>query len=423
MTGVWHPNTQMSEWGGFGTIVRGEGMWLVDSDGRRMLDAVASMWCNVWGHSEPELVSALARQAERLQHAPLFNLTHPPAEKLAGHLLRMCPEMDCVFYSDNGSTAMEAAFKMAVQYWSNQGAAEKARIAGLEGGYHGDTLGAMAAGYSAGFFGRYEGMIPQGVRLRMPKPGDGPEEWDACLDETASILENDETLAAVAMESGAQVAGGARIYPPRFQRDMADLCRRNDVLVIFDEVATGLGRLGAMAEYSRQGAAPDIVSYSKMLTGGYLPMAATLATGRVREAFLGEYGESRHLFHGHTYTGNPLAAAVACRNMEMYGERSLLEHVRRISGEFGGLVRVAEDMDVVSEVRHEALLAGIRLDWEPPAGHSANYILYHIGRKNGVYLRTLGSTILVVPPLAIGEEELRQMASGVLDTVRDVTLR
>ena len=423
MTGVWHPNTQMSEWGVFDTIVRGEGMWLVDSKGRRMLDAVASMWCNVWGHTEPALVSELVRQAGMLQHAPLFNLTHDPAERLASRMLEACPGMDGVFYSDNGSTAMEAAFKMAVQYWNNQGAGERRTIAGLEGGYHGDTLGAMSAGYSEGFFGRYEGMIPRGVRLRMPRPGDAPEEWDACLQEAAAVLEGNHTLAALVMESGAQVAGGARIYPPRFQRMLADTCRKNDILVIFDEVATGFGRLGAMAEYSRQGVTPDIVSYGKMLTAGYLPMAATLAAGLVQEAFQGRYEDSLHLFHGHTYSGNPLAAAVACRNMEMYGERHLLDHVHRISGMFGESVRAAADMSLVAEVRHEALLAGIQLDWEPPSGHSANYILYHMGRKNGVYLRTLGSTILVVPPLAIGEDELGQMVSGVLDTVRDVALR
>ncbi len=422
MTGVWHPNTQMAEWDRFHSIERGEGMWLVDANGHRMLDAVASMWCNVWGHSEPELVSALASQAARLQHAPLFNLTHPPAEALAGHVLEVCPGMDGVFYSDNGSTATEAAFKMAVQYWNNQGASERLRIAGLEGGYHGDTLGAMAAGYSDAFFGRYEAMTPRGVTLRMPRPGGGPEEWDACVQDAAATLEEDQTLAALVMESGAQVAGGARIYPDGFQREITRLCRKNDVLVICDEVATGLGRLGAMAEYSRQGAAPDIAAYGKMLTGGYLPLAATLATGRVREAFLGGYDDNMHLFHGHTYTGNPLAAAVACRNLELYAERRLIRRVRRTSKLLEELLAGAGEMDAVAGVSRGGLLAGIRLDWEPPAGRSANHVIYHAGRKNGVYLRTLGSTVLLVPPLAVGGDELAMMVSRVLNTVRDVTL-
>lgn len=422
MTRIWHPNTQMSEWDKFDTIVSGEGMWLVDSDGHRMLDVVASMWCNVWGHSEPELVDELVQQARKLQHAPLFNLTHPSAERLAELLTGICPRMESVFYSDDGSTAMESAFKMAVQYWNNQGATRKVRIVGLDGGYHGDTLGAMTAGHSPNFFGRYEAMTTGGAALRMPRPGDGAEEWDICLEEAAAVLE-DDTIAALVIESGAQVAGGARIYPPRFQRRLTEMCHKRDILVICDEVATGLGRLGAMAEYSRQEATADIVSYSKMLTAGYLPMAATLATKRVQDEFEGNHEENRHLFHGHTYTGNPLAAAVACKNLEMYQERRLLNHVRHMSAEFGQLLRAAEDSDIVLEVRHEAMLAGIRLDWKPPAGHSANHTLYHIGRKNGIYLRTLGSTILMVPPLAVNEDELRQMVSGVLSTIKDITLR
>lgn len=419
---VWHPNTQMGEWDGWDRIVRGDGMWLIDSEGHRMMDAVASMWCNVWGHSEPQLIEALARQAETLQHSPMFNLTHEPAERLAGYLADICPGMEGVFYSDNGSTAMEAAFKMAVQYWSNQGSPERSRLVGLQNGYHGDTLGAMSVGYSPGFFGRFERMVAGYDQIAMPSASAEPELWDRCLEEMAGRLEGDGALAALVMESGAQVAGGAIIYPDGFQRRVSDICHRTETLLVADEVATGLGRLGGMAEYARQSSKPDIASYGKMLTGGYLPMAATLATGRVQEAFLGRFEDDRHLFHGHTFTGNPLAAAVAARNLELYEERRLMDKVSRTSRAFEELLGDVRTIDMVEEVRHSGMLAGIVLDgtWSPPDGMSANRFIYQVGRRNGVYLRTLGGIILVVPPLAISDEDLAEMIARVVATIGDI---
>lgn len=420
---VWHPNTQMSEWDTFDTIVRGQGMYLTDSQGHKMIDAVASMWCNVWGHSEPELVAALRAQAEKLQHSPLFNLTHAPAEKLARMLLDACPGTKRVFYSDNGSTAMEAAFKMAVQYWNNQGASDRHKIVGMEGGYHGDTLGAMMVGYSPKFFGRYGDMIQGRLAIPTPRADAPPEEWAKSLDEAAGMLEQDDSVAAVAMESGAQVAGGVRIYPPRFQKSMGDICRRNDILFILDEVATGLGRLGAMAEYVRQESAPDIVSYGKMLSGGYLPIAATLASRRVSDTFGGEYAQMRHLFHGHTFTGNPLGSAVAVRNLELYRQRNLMKHVSRISESFGEMIREAGQIDTVRHIRHEGLLAGIELkdDWRPPAGISPNRFIFEAGRRAGIYLRTLDNVIMAVPPLAIQDADLKYMVSALLETIRAIS--
>lgn len=419
---VWHPNTQASEWNGMDTVVRGDGMWLVDSSGCRMMDAVASMWCNVWGHSEPQLIKALTRQAGLLQHSPLFNLTHEPAERLAGYMLDICEGMDGVFYSDNGSTAMEAAIKMAVQYWSNEGSPEKCRLAGLQNGYHGDTVGAMSVGYSQEFFGRFDRMVAGYDQMAMPPADAEPESWERCLEEMSARLEEGSELAALVMESGAQVAGGVIIYPDRFQQRISEICRRNEVLLVADEVATGLGRLGGMAEYQRQSSRPDIAAYGKMLTGGYLPMAATLATGRIRESFLGSFGDHRHLFHGHTFTGNPLAAAVACRNLELYGERHLIEQIGRTSKAFGELLGGMALDGMTNVVRHSGMLAGIVLDpaWNPPGGVSANRFIYEVGRRNGVYLRTLGNTIPVVPPLAISEEDLGRMVLGVAATVRDL---
>ncbi len=416
---IWHPNTQMSEWERFSEIVQGDGMWLIDSTGHRMMDAVASMWCNVWGHSETQLIEALREQAARLQHAPLFNLTHQPAQRLAQHMLDMCPDMDGVFYSDNGSTAMEAAFKMAVQYWSNQGETGRNRLAGLRNGYHGDTLGAMLVSGNS-FFGRFQSMAAPYPRFDIPGYDAPSEDWARCTGEIGEIIESDDTLAAVVMESGAQVAGGALIYPHGFQRDISSMCRKAGILMIADEVATGLGRLGSMTEYTSQESAPDIVAYSKMLTGGYLPMAATLATKKVRDAFRGEYDKEMHLFHGHTFTGNPLAAAVACRNLELYRERNLIQHVNDMSKILSESLTCMDNHQRVRDIRCKGMLASIHLEWEPPQGSSANRTIYEAGRKNGVYLRTLGNTILVVPPLAISGDEIAEMVSRINATIRDI---
>lgn len=413
MSFVWHPNTQMSEWKEFDHIVSGDGMWLQDSTGHRMLDAVSSMWCNVWGHSETELIDALYNQACMLPHASLFNITHTPAESLAGHLIQICPNMRHVFYTDDGSTAMEAAFKMAVQYWQNQ-KSPKNTLASLSNGYHGDTIGAMSVGYSDTFFGAYRHMTPRCIRI--PTPNHGVTNWSDTLDHLSETLESNKSIAAVVMESGAQTAGGVVIYPEAFQTAVSQICHKNDTLLVVDEVATGLGRLSHMAEYAAQQSNPDIAVYSKMLTAGYMPLAATLATDKIYDAFLGGYSDHLHLFHGHTFSGNPLGAAVANRNLELYAERQLIQHVQQLSRIFADGLDVMSDIKGVLDVRYKGLLAGIDIDINCDVS-SANYTIYQIGRKNGVYLRTLGNTILVVPPLAISPEELSQILTGVSDTI------
>ena len=428
---VWHPNTQMSEWDAFDEIVSAKGMYLFDSSGRRLLDGVASMWCNVWGHSRQELVRAIQRQAQNLQHSPLFNLTHGPAEQLAGRLVRTCPGMSRVFYSDNGSSAMEVSVKMAIQYWKNLGE-DRTRIMSLQNGYHGDTFGAMSIGYSAEFFSRYREKLFECVQMPVPHryripSGFGPEEYQSyCLDRIEDTMKEDDGVAALVMESGAQVAGGAVIYPRGFQEGISRLCREYGVLLVADEVATGLGRLGSMAEYAAQRSAPDIVSFGKMLTGGYLTLAATLATEKVYDSFLGEYDDCRHLFHGHTYTGNPIASAVALENLEMYERYGLIGQIRETSRVFEESRDRIESQEMVGDVRHSGMLMGIELvsdrESKTPvtASGSLNRILFEAARENGIYLRTLGNIILLVPPLAISEEELADLIDGTVRTIESV---
>jgi len=422
---IWHPNTQMCEWTDFDEIVSADGMYLCCKDGTRLLDGVASMWCNVWGHSNRELVAAIQKQMKVLQHSPMFNLTHGPAEELAKMLITMCPGMEHVFYTDNGSSAMEASIKIALQYWKNLGE-KKSKIVSLQGGYHGDTVGAMSIGYSDAFFSRYRDnlfrcrQMPVPVMHKLPRGYTVKEQQSICLDKIDSAL-RDGRVAALVMESGAQVAAGAVIYPPKFQSEISKICKKHHVLLVLDEIATGLGRLGSMAEYTAQKCSPDIVAFGKMLTGGYLTMAAVLSSRKIYRAFLGEFDDKKHLFHGHTYTGNPLAAAASVQNLKMYEKYDLIKSIARKSRIFAENIVRLESLKAVGSVRHKGMLMGIDLAVcrrkIPAASKSSNHVLYHVAKKHGVYLRTLGNTILLVPPLAISEDELQLLIDRTMDTI------
>lgn len=428
MTGsVWHPNTQMNEWDEFDEITAAKGMYLYYSNGERLLDGVASMWCNVWGHSRPELVAAIKKQAETIQHTSLFNLTHTSAEKLAERLVSICPDMNRVFYSDNGSSAIEISIKMAIQYWKNLNE-ERTGIISLQNGYHGDTFGAMSVGYLPHFFSMYSDklfsctQVPVPHRYRLPNGFDLDEYQSRCLDAVEDSMKGGKT-AALIMESGAQVAGGAIIYPPKYQEDISKLCREYDVLLIVDEVATGLGRLGNLTEYAAQRSSPDIAVFGKMLTGGYLTLAATLTTKKVYDSFLGRFDEHRHLFHGHTYTGNPIATAVALENLDMYNRYNLMDQVQSTSNILEENIARIASLGSVGDVRHSGMLMGIELvsnkETKAPitASRSLNQILFEAGKKNGIYLRTLGNIILLVPPLAISEEEITSLIDKTISTI------
>ena len=428
---VWHPNTQMREWGSFDKIVKGTGMWLIDSKGHKMIDAVASMWCNVWGHSKPELIQAITNQSKKIPHSPMFNLTNEPSEKLAENLVKISPGMYKVFYSDNGSSAMEISFKLALQYWYNIGERKKTKFMTLKNGYHGDTFGAMSVGYVPEFFGKFKKQLFSTIQIPVPNPYRIPKEktlleyQNFCLDKIEDKFSNDETIAAFVMESGAQVAGGVIIYPDEFQRKISQLCKKYNVLFVLDEIATGLGRLGSMVQYTQQKSIPDIVAYGKMLTGGYLTMAATLANKKIYDSFLGEFNEWRHLFHGHTYTGNPIAAAVANENLRLYAKNNLIKKIKTKSKIFEKYYDEIMNIDVVGDIRHKGMLMGIELVQDQKkktpihTKKSINKIFYEKGRQNGIYLRTLGNIVMLIPPLAISEKELDLLINKAILTIKD----
>ena len=427
---VWHPNTQMSEWSSFDTISKGKGIWLIDSKNNRIIDAVGSMWCNVWGHSNPQLVKAITTQSKKIQHSSLFNLTNEPVEKLAKKLVKISPGMNKVFYSDNGSSAMEIAIKMALQYWKNIGETKKTQIATVENGYHGDTFGAMSVGYVPEFFGKFKKQLfstiqfPVPNKYRIPKGFTFLDYQNYCLEKIEKRFSRNNDIAAFIMESGAQMAGGVIIYPKNFQKKISKLCKKYDILFVLDEIATGFGRLGSMTQYQEQKSIPDIVAYGKMLTGGYLTMAATLANKKIYDSFSGEFYDWKHLFHGHTYTGNPIAAAVANENIHMYEKYSLIKKIQKTSKVFKKFYNEIKEINVVGDIRHKGMLMGIELvsnkEKKIPihTKKSINKIFFEEGKKQGIYLRTLGNIVMLVPPLSIQENELEMLLSRTIKTIQ-----
>ena len=430
---VWHPNTQMSEWSKFPKIVRGEGMWLIDEDGNRFLDGVASMWCNVWGHSKKELINAIIKQTKKLQHSSSFNFTNEPVEILAKKLVKLSPNMTNVFFSDNGSTAMEIAIKIALQYWKNHDIKNKTKIATLKNGYHGDTFGAMSVGYVPEFFSKFRTKLFSTIQFPVPQNNLIPKNMtnnefeQQCLSNIEKKLESDDSIAAFIMESGAQMAGGVVIYPKNFQKKIGQICKKNNVLLVLDEIATGFGRLGSMIEYQSQNCIPDIVSFGKMLTGGYLTFAATLTTKKIYDSFLGKFSEMKHLFHGHTYTGNPISAALSLKNLELYKKYNLINKIQKTSKVFENRINDISNLDIVGEIRHKGMVMGIDLVQNKNSNKpissktSINKLVFEEGRKHQIYFRTLGNTIMLVPPLAISQKDLNFLIDGTICTIKSIS--
>jgi len=420
----------MREWSFFDTISKGKGIWLIDSKGNKIIDAVGSMWCNVWGHSNPELVKAITKQSKKIQHSPMFNLTNEPVEKLAKNLIKISPGMNKVFYSDNGSSAMEIAIKIALQYWKNIGESKKTQIATIENGYHGDTFGAMSVGYVPEFFGKFKKQLfstiqfPVPNKYRLPKGYTLTDYQNECLEKMEKRFSKNNNIAAFIMESGTQMAGGVIIYPKDFQRKISKLCKKYDILFVLDEIATGFGRLGSMVQYTEQKSIPDIVAYGKMLTGGYLTMAATLSSKKIYDSFSGEFNEWKHLFHGHTYTGNPIAASVANQNILMYEKYNLIKKIKNTSKIFTQYYDEISAMDIVGDIRHKGMLMGIELVSDKKkktpirTKKSINKVFFEEGKKNGIYLRTLGNIVMLVPPLAIQENELELLLKRTIKTIQ-----
>ena len=400
---LWHPFTQQQGWCEEAqlTIERAEGVHLVDSEGRRYLDGVSSLWCNVHGHRHAGIDAAIRDQLDRVAHSTMLGLSHPGAAELAARLVAISPPgLTRVFYSDSGSTATEIALKMAFQYQQQRGGQHTRRTSfvHLREAYHGDTIGSVSVGGIDLFHETYRPLLFEG---HTAEPGDATD-----LERILSAHE--EEIAAVILEPLVQGAAGMIVHPPGYLRAARELCDAYGVLLICDEVATGFGRTGTMFACEQEGVAPDLMCIAKGLTGGYMPLAATLATERIYEGFLGAPEEQRTFFHGHTYTGNPLACAAALANLEAFESERTIERLQpkiRLLEEL--LERVAE-MPGVAEVRSRGLMVGIDLGEHDPALRVGHRVTLE-ARRRGAIVRPLGDTIVLMPPLAISEDDLRRL--------------
>ncbi len=399
-------------------IIEGDDFYLIDQNKKKILDGVAGMWSNVWGYGENPIIKSMQRQLSTLPNSTLFGLGNRKSVNLAEKLIKLCKGMDKVFYSDNGSTAIEIALKMSTQYWKNKNNNSKKHLfLSLRNGYHGDTIGTMSVGFVANFFESYKSILLKTFRVPSPKDYEFKYEVeseivDKCLDLTEKKLKKySSKISAMIMESGAQIAGGVSIYPRNYQKKISELCKKYDVLLILDEIATGFGRLGNMIEYEKQKSIPDIVCYGKALNGGYFPIAVTLTTNKIYKAFLGNYKDKKQFFHGHTYTGHPVGCTACITNIDHYKKTNLIVHIQQNSIHVQKKLNKFYDLDIVSKIRHKGLLTGIDLvngkkSLNFVQGLPINYYIMKESLKRGVYLRTLGNILTIIPPLAIPRAKL-----------------
>ena len=399
-------------------IIEGDDFYLIDQNKKKILDGVAGMWSNVWGYGENPIIKSMQRQLSTLPNSTLFGLGNRKSVNLAEKLIKLCKGMDKVFYSDNGSTAIEIALKMSTQYWKNKNNNSKKHLfLSLRNGYHGDTIGTMSVGFVANFFESYKSILLKTFRVPSPKDYEFKYEVeseivDKCLDLTEKKLKKySSKISAMIMESGAQIAGGVSIYPRNYQKKISELCKKYDVLLILDEIATGFGRLGNMIEYEKQKSIPDIVCYGKALNGGYFPIAVTLTTNKIYKAFLGNYKDNKQFFHGHTYTGHPVGCTACITNIDHYKKTNLIVQIQQNSIHLQKKLNKFYDLDIVSKIRHKGLLTGIDLvngkkSLNFVEGLPINYYIMKESLKRGVYLRTLGNILTIIPPLAIPRVKL-----------------
>src|ERR1044071_3347805 len=410
---MWHPFTQMAMWEPL-AIAAGEGNCLIDHAGRRYFDGVSSLWCNVHGHRHPRLDRALRDQLDRIAHSTFLGLTHEPAVRLGGALLAVAPRgLARGFYSDSGATAVEIALKQSFQYWQLTGRPAKQRFLRLDEAYHGDTLGAVGVGGIELFHRIFGPLLVRSVAIPSPAGTDGSAALAALEQQLTTTADE---LAAFVLEPLVQGAAGMLVHPRGFLAQAAELCRRHGVHLIVDEVATGFGRTGTLFACEQEAVSPDFLCLAKGISGGYLPLAATLTTEQVYAAFLGEQHELKQFFHGHTYTANPLACAVGLESLALLRESTLANARSQLPAFAAAIARIAQQPGVRS-VRHCGLMAGIELAPSPPR-HLGIEVCARV-RSHGVILRPLGDLIVWMPPLTMTAEDLQLLERATTDALRE----
>jgi adenosylmethionine---8-amino-7-oxononanoate aminotransferase len=424
---LWHPFTQMQDWLAEEPVIidAGEGVHLVDTLGRRYLDGVSSLWCNVHGHRVPEIDRAVADQLARIGHSTLLGLASTASIECAEELLRWTPPgLTRVFFSDSGSTAAEIAIKIAFQHFQLRGDERRKEFISIRGGYHGDTVGSVSVGGIDLFHRIFKPLLfpvhhaPQPYCYRCPLAKSYPACGLACAEEVARVFEaHPGAIAALVLEPLIQGADGMITQPPGWLRRMRELCDLHGALLVCDEVATGFGRTGTMFAVEQEGVRPDVLTVAKGISGGYLPLAATLTTEAIFESFLGPFASRRTFFHGHTYTGNPLACAAAVASLRLFRERQVLQGLPAREAALARALRPLADHPQVGEIRRRGLMVGIELvrdrstreeyPYQQRAGHRACME----ARALGAILRPLGNVVVLMPPLAMTPAQLAELVA------------
>jgi adenosylmethionine-8-amino-7-oxononanoate aminotransferase len=436
---VWHPFTPMQAYAleSPPVIVGGEGFELIDETGARYLDGVSSLWCNVHGHRVPEIDQAIRDQLDRIAHSTLLGLGGGPSIELARRLVEITPAgLEHVFFSDSGATAVEVALKVAWQYQRQRDGSDGSRdlFVGLTGGYHGDTIGAVSLGNIDLFHAVYGPLLFQTMTVPSPvafhRPaGTTAEEWLLFCEEELErvLLANHERIAAVVIEPLVQGAAGILVHPPGYLKRLRELTGELGLLLIADEVAVGFGRTGTMFACEQEEVKPDLLCLAKGLSGGYLPLAATLATGEIYEAFLGEPHEGRTFFHGHTYTGNALGCAAALASLDLLETRDVLGNVGRIAGVLSDHLAALADHPHVGEIRHKGLMVGIELVADRvgnqafPVERRTGHLVTLAARRRGVVLRPLGDVVVLMPAPAMPAASVETLCQVTIDAIEEAT--
>ncbi len=434
---LWHPFTQMKEWIEENPLIitEGRGSFLKDIYGKWYIDGVSSLWVTVHGHRKKEIDDAIKGQIDKISHSTLLGLTHPPAAELAGMLVKIAPkELSRVFYSDNGSTSVEIALKMAFQYWQHKGDKSKTKFICLNNAYHGDTIGAVSVGgidlfhniFSPLLFKSYKISSPYCYRCELEKKYSSCRLY--CLKEAEKIIKkNNREIAALIIEPLMQGAGGMIASPPGYLKGIKRLCNKYDILMIADEVATGFGRTGKMFACEHENVSPDILCLAKGITGGYLPLAATITSEKIYRAFLGDYTELKTFFHGHTYTGNQLACAAAIANLSVFKkEKTLYKMQKKIELLKRELNKISECRHV-GDIRQKGFMVGIELVKDKqtrrpylPEEKTGWKVCYE-AREKGLIIRPLGNVIVLMPPLSISHQELKSLTRITAEAITEVT--
>lgn len=422
---IWHPFTQMKEYLKEDPLIieDSDGIYLIDSDGNKYIDGVSSLWVNIHGHKVSKINSAIKNQVDKIAHSTLLGITNPSASLLAKKLIDISPEnLKKVFYSGDGASAVEVALKMAFQYWLIKGNKKKNKFVCLKDGYHGDTLGAVSVGGIDTFHSTFKPLLFESYKISSY------DSSDSTVKELESLLSREsENIAAFIMEPYVQAAGGIKVANDGYLKEIKKICEKYDVLLILDEVATGFGRTGEMFACDHDNVSPDILVLGKGLTGGYLPLSATITTSEIFETFLGDHEELKAFFHGHSYSGNPLSCSAAIANLEIFEEENTILKAKKVIKVFEDELKEFSGLKHVGSIRSKGLMAGIDLMKDPKNNISYDMNerigkkVCDIAKREGVLIRPLGDTIVIMPPVSIKQKELKKLTKSIYKSIKEVT--